>query len=210
MTNRPNRKGGFTLVEVIVVIAVILLLTGIAVPMIGGYIADGRKARARADVKAIATGLFAFYKDVASWPTRNANGRINRVRVLYTGEKLPLDNPFLVEHSWNSWALDGEHGDVLDNHLLNNEPQGSADSRYTTKGERAWHGPYLSGPMGEDPWGRPYVIFLYSGFSTSTVNYKRIYVLSAGEDGELDTDPMATSKTPVSDDDIGLIIYQRT
>ena len=46
---KPQR--GFTLVEVIVVLSVILLLTGIAVPMLSSYMEDARRARAEAECK---------------------------------------------------------------------------------------------------------------------------------------------------------------
>src|SRR5439155_11006492 len=68
---------GFTLVEVIVVLAVVLLLTGIAVPMISGYMEDGRRARAEAEVKLIAAEISSFYKDVGVWPARSSTGTNN-------------------------------------------------------------------------------------------------------------------------------------
>ena len=42
---RRHHERGFTLVEVIVVLSVVLLLTGIAVPMLSSYMEDGRRAR---------------------------------------------------------------------------------------------------------------------------------------------------------------------
>jgi len=51
---------GFTLVEVIVVLSVVLLLTGIAVPMLSSYMEDGRRARAEAECKVVGAAIMSF------------------------------------------------------------------------------------------------------------------------------------------------------
>jgi hypothetical protein len=53
------------------------------------------------------------------------------------------------------------------------------------------------------------VINVISGLSTSTTLYTRLYVLSAGPNGVIDTAATATSTTDITGDDIGLIIHQR-
>jgi prepilin-type N-terminal cleavage/methylation domain-containing protein len=204
-----SARRGFTLVEVVVVVAVVLLLSAIAVPLVTGYIEDGKRTKAVAETKVIAAAVTSFYKDYGKWPARNNTGADNTLFVLYTGPALPSANPFAAGHTFNTWALNGTNGDVLDNQLLGNAPKGAAGGAYPTSGQYQWRGPYLSGGFGTDPWSRPYVINVISGFSTSTTQYKRLYVLSAGPNGVIDTSATATSTTDITGDDIGLIIHQR-
>lgn len=204
-----RRQCGFTLVEVIVVLSVVLLLTGIAVPLITGYINDGRRARAEAEIKVIASALTSFYKDVGAWPARAADGSDNVLRVLGSGSSLPIGSPFNGADQLSTWLIDGSNGDTLDNHLLTNTPGGAAAGAYATTGSNRWRGPYTAGGLPFDPWGRPYLVTVISGHSTDAVNFKRMFVLSAGPDGAIDTDASLTATTEISNDDLGVVVSQR-
>jgi type IV pilus assembly protein PilE len=48
--NKPLSKSGFTLIELMIVVAVIAVLTAIALPSYQGYVARGKRAEARAEV----------------------------------------------------------------------------------------------------------------------------------------------------------------
>ena len=207
--NRSAHARGFTLVEVVVVLAVVLLLSAIAVPLVSNYIEDGRRTRATAEVKVVASAVTNLYKDYGKWPARNNAGTDNTLYVLYTGSALPASNPFAAGHTFNTWALDGTHGDVLDNQLLANTPKGASGGAYPTTGQFRWRGPYLAGGMSNDPWNRPYVVNVIAGHSTNATNYKRLFVLSAGPNGIIDTPATATATTDITGDDIGVIINQR-
>ncbi|MGE3174645.1 MAG: type II secretion system protein GspG [Planctomycetota bacterium] len=207
--DRSAATAGFTLVEVIVVLAVVLLLTGIAVPMISGYMDDGRRARAEAELKVLASAVTSFYKDVGVWPARSSAGTNNTLYVLCTGTTVPTTNQFSNNNALNRWLMDGTHGDTLDNHLLSNTPGGATGGAYPTTGAVRWRGPYTAGSSPLDPWGRPYLVTVRSGTSTSTSNYKRLYVLSAGPNGRIDTVANLTATTDLAGDDLGVIISQR-
>lgn len=209
MFNNTNRKSrayaGFTLVELVVVLGVVLLLAAIAVPMVQGYLEDGREARARAEIKSFAASITSFYKDVGVYPTYNSAGKQN-VRVICTGPK-PTKNPFSNNSAWNSWLTSG-YGDTLDNHLLANKPGGKKNG-YATTGERRWKGPYVADKTPTDPWGRPYVAMIYSTHSTHKTNWKKMIFLSAGPNGQIDTSSNCRIDTEVSGDDIGMVISTR-
>lgn len=200
---------GFTLVEVIVVLAVVLLLTGIAVPMISGYMNDGRRARAEAEVKVVASAVTSFYKDVGVWPARSAAGVNNVLYTLCTGPTVPSTNPYTNTNAIVTWLMDGTHGDTVDNHLLKNTPLGASGGAYPITGTVRWRGPYSAGTAPLDPWGRPYLITVRAGTSTSTTAYKRLFVLSAGPDGAVNTAATLAATTDLAGDDIGIIISQR-
>ena len=206
---KKNNQSGFTLVEVIVVLAVVLLLTGIAIPMVGGYIEDGRRARAEAEIKTLTAAVVRFNNDTGTWPTRSSAGKNNTVYSIITGDPKPGSNPWTGGHSLWSWGNSATRGDTLDNHLLKNKPGGAKGGAYPTTGNVKWRGPYLAGPAPLDPWGRPYVLNVISSFYNHNKNYKRVFFLSAGPNGKIDTAAAATNKTVIGGDDIGVIVNER-
>ncbi len=210
-SNNKNdrRRGGFTLVEVVVVLGVILLLAGIAVPLVTGYIEDSQRGRARSEVKMLGASMMSMYKDLGQFPARDGSGNPNRVRVIGSGPSVPTANPFRNNSNWNTWFMNASYGDVMDNHLVVNEPQGAAAAAYSTSGEFQWRGPYLPEGAPLDPWGRPYVCMVRSFWDTHATNFRRVIILSAGPDGQMDTSPACTSTTEIADDDIGMILSQR-
>ena len=67
------RKGkGFTLIELMVVIAIILILALIAIPAYRNMQIRAKRSRAMADLKTIATALEAFYTDWGKYPQQTA------------------------------------------------------------------------------------------------------------------------------------------
>ncbi|MFN3242271.1 MAG: type II secretion system protein GspG [Planctomycetota bacterium] len=206
--DRRALQGGFTLVEVIVVLSVVLLLTGIAVPMLSSYMEDGRRARAEAEIKVVMAAVGKMYKDVGVYPARNSSGTNNYLYTLYTGPAL-TSNPWSNNHRWSAWARNAQRGDQLDNHLLVNQPQGSTSGAYASTGNMRWRGPYVAGSTPVDPWGRPYVINVLSGWRTDATNYKRVWVVSAGPDGRFNTNYRARATDELAGDDIGVLLTQR-
>ena len=64
---RQNRKG-FTLIEIVVVIAAIAILAAILAPVIAKNIRDARVSRAIGDVKVLTAAVGDFFKDLKEWP----------------------------------------------------------------------------------------------------------------------------------------------
>lgn len=71
---RQPRSAGFTVVELLAVVAVIGLLIAILVPALGKARQAAKKLTTRTDINAIATGLEAFKTDNASDPACMATG----------------------------------------------------------------------------------------------------------------------------------------
>ena len=206
---RQSSQRGFTLVEVIVVLSVVLLLTGIAVPMLSSYMEDGRRARAEAETKVIGAAVMSFYNHLGVYPARNSGGTNNHLYALLTGPTTPTTNPWTAGHNFATWGMGGARGDLLDNHLLRNQPQGSPAAAYAITGSMRWRGPYVNGTTPLDPWGRPYVVNVISGHSVAPVNFRRLWVISAGPNGRFDTSANATAVNEISGDDIGVMLTQR-
>ena len=185
---------GFTMLEVVMVIALLAMLAGILAPR-GKDLEAARIARATTDVQSLAQALLTFESTVGTWPTMDASGRVDRLRVLLSGARMPTTNPWTAGHQFWSWAA-GSTGDLLQNHLVTNTPRGQAAQRYATTGSTAWSGSYVA-HCSLDPWDRPYVANVLVGYSTG-VNDCRMFVLSAGPDGRIQTAATARATATVA------------
>lgn len=67
--SKPGNQRGFTLIELMLVVAMIGILSAIAVPLYGNMQAHARLAKARADVRALATAVSAYSGHMGSLPT---------------------------------------------------------------------------------------------------------------------------------------------
>ena len=70
---------GFTLIELMVVIAIILILALIAVPAYRNMQIRAKKARVQEDLRNIATALEAFYVDWNQYPSDSGTAWINEL-----------------------------------------------------------------------------------------------------------------------------------
>jgi general secretion pathway protein G len=61
-------RGGFTLMEMLVVVAILVVLAGAAVPIYMRYLDDARKDRAKLDVKTIADTCETYYVKHGEYP----------------------------------------------------------------------------------------------------------------------------------------------
>ena len=68
------RRAGFTLIEMIVVIAIIGILAAMTMPSVSMLTDKAKKARAQADVRAIGTGAIVYKMDNGVWPDASAAG----------------------------------------------------------------------------------------------------------------------------------------
>lgn len=60
---RGKRKKGFTLIEIIVAVTIIIILSALAVPKVSGYIAKAKEAKATSAGKQIFTAAMWSYTD---------------------------------------------------------------------------------------------------------------------------------------------------
>ena len=193
--------------ELVAALSVVALLAGVTVPLMTRQTEEARIDRAKAEVKAIGMALKTFLSTVGSYPSLDATGTANSQWVLYSGPTIPSSNPWKASTKFWTWMSSGA-GDLLDHHLFQNAPGGQTVNRYSTTGTASWQGPYLD-PSSLDPWGRPYVINVVSGWSNSSSKYRRLWALSAGPDGEIQTSPNSGLGDPVGGDDIGFLVQQR-
>ncbi|MFQ5956639.1 MAG: type II secretion system protein GspG [Candidatus Brocadiales bacterium] len=193
-TGREFRKrGGFSLIEMVIVLGILAVLVSVLVPTLTRYITDSKIRRAERDVQNIGSAIGRFSYDTGLWPvSTNFNASAagitskNDVDILKGPGDAPEDKTGTVTGGWLTEDGTSEAGvtartiDGLENQLMNN----NAD--YRISGRRAWGGPYLD-ELGKDPWGNAYLVNARYLQPDQIRNLKSVFVLSAGPDGEIDT-----------------------
>jgi len=174
---RLRNKKGFTLIEVVVILAVIGILAAVLTPMLTSYIDDARQRRAESDVKAIGAAICAFNKDLRKWPIYQTKDAATPVDVLYSDAGDGAAGAAAKGFDTSSNA------DTLENQLITNAPN------YSTNGKRKWRGPYLES-INSDPWGHRYYVSVI-GLQPGKSNYAA-FVLSAGPNGTIDINASQT------------------
>ena len=187
-TSRLMSKG-FTLIEIIVILAVISILVAILTPTVLKYIAEAQTNRAQEDVKIVSAMLNDLIRDTGQYPGN-----------FLFGDTF-ICGPGTQPSTGTVWCT-AANSKQLSNHLIINDPNESGTTTaadYRSSGTFRWKGPYVQG-LNEDPWGNAYAI------NASTLvggNTSPTWVISAGPDGVFQT---ATTATTVSGDDIGIRI----
>lgn len=222
---------GFTLIEMIFVLAIIITLVAIITPLAMDKLAQSRTAKAQADIDGIATALSSFFADLGNFSSCDSadcnplDDAANNLRYLAVGTgtgdltlQLPADTGAL-------WSLAGDTSGTptrnnVFNHLAVNNPNADATTDdaaadYRTTGTSRWRGPYIT-KLGVDPWGNAYIVHVgamqrngcpvnstgATPLCTVPLAGARGWILSAGPDGNLDTGPTATA---LAGDDLGYI-----
>ncbi len=223
-------KKGFTLIEMVVVLAVIAVLAAILFPTIARHITDAKVTRVINEEQVITAAVMMLYKDTGKWPNTNAagtSGPTGNSDRLASGETTDSIATGAATGSLTGAANWGTYGDVqqlYDFLYINNPncagaPNGATD--YPTAGEFSWRGPYLEKRTYLDPWGNQYIISsrYFPPNSAAAIDDHRTLILSAGLDqlwstayndatNRLSTEPADAPYGPYEDghDDIGVVI----
>lgn len=179
------KEKGFTLIEMVIVLAVVAILAAVMVPIIATNIEQAKVARAAADVKTIAEAMVRFRQDLGFWPIRDNGGTV--VDLLAGPGTLP---PAGTGSSWLGKTSTG-----LENHLVS-----GVFSQYqrgpSPQGLPCWNGPYTS-EIKTDPFNMAYLVNIANFHNGSNA---AVFVLSAGPDRLTDTN---FEGGDLANDDIG-------
>ena len=216
---RQSERGGFTLIEIVIAVAIVAIFAAAISPMVFRHLEDAKISKAQTESEIIATALLSYYKDVGAWtytntdgPTGNAVDRVVSYSVSATGAGAGAGTGAA---SWGTEVPVKSLGDYL---YFNNADDDSTEANADEPGEDwpltgngAWKGPYLDTYDFPDPWGNAYVInatYFPGGNYTGAVRHK-VFVLSAGPNCTWETAWDDATTEEILGDDIGAVVTIR-
>lgn len=175
--NRTNARPGFTLVELLVVIAVILILSGIVFGLSGGIADKQARGKAETELQSIAVALETYKMKYGDYPWLGPDGDGNKTDLYkhLTGQLKMVPTSTAGSPDINA---SGDGKPILDPEKMT--VSGTNDGSYFM-----------------DPWGQSYRYY-YKSSGSSTWNYPGYILLSVGKDGKIDDDGL--SKGEISAD----------
>jgi prepilin-type N-terminal cleavage/methylation domain-containing protein len=195
-------REGFTLIELILVVAVVAILAAILVPTVFSILDESAVTKGQADVKALAGSMVKFRSDLGEFPTRDASGAANaEVNLLYSGTAAPG----LTDFSPNLGGGDpfncatATNCETMEFPFLTNS---STLNAYSASGKKQWKGPYIS-ENSVDEFNTPYIAYVRRLRRSGAVTTERAWVVFAGENQVYETTPGHTS---AQGDDIVFLI----
>ena len=215
-----HNNRGFTLIEVIIAVALVAIMAVAIAPPLVQNIRDGKVTRAQSDARALGTAVMNFYKDVGEWPvsvTATAIDRLVGNASLGGGEAgIPAGSGAVTGSE--GWSSEGNPS-TLTAHLIKNKTA-TVDTIWPFSAnpiaQPGWNGPYMS-QENLDPWGNPYIINVRYGIpaiiGSGTENYDmhNLLVLSAGPNKVFETPMSDTSyDEEIGGDDVGYIVNRAT
>jgi prepilin-type N-terminal cleavage/methylation domain-containing protein len=218
-------RSGFTLIEILVAVAILAILSASLTPLVIKYLNDGRRARAMSDAEVIAQGIIAFNLDTGIWPVSsdgnvNDAGELSRLVGLpdgFAGTDIPDGSGTATgDDNWDGGGSGGAAG-ALEDHLIFNA-NAAVDPLYPVSASPpqppGWNGPYLK-TVPVDPWGRPYVCNVrylqggnVAGTTPAELDEHAVFCLSSGPNGQWETsfDDATELEDRPGGDDIGSLI----
>ena len=187
MTAKTSRRDGFTLIELVVTIAILTLLAGVLVPAVGNYMEKGKNGKATADMREIANAITNYQIDTGSWPAAT-----NLVTLTTTNFAL-TDIPCFYT---NTHTKTGWNGPYLN--------KGAMVSGAMTVSVPAASGVPGTGLL--DPWGNPYYVYTFANNYSGTAG--GVVLLSRGPNGAANTSAANIfAGQPSGDDLIQIVTY---
>lgn len=181
--NRAREASGFTLIELVVVVATLGVLAGVAIPTVGHFMVNMRVKKAEVDTKNIGAAIGMFYADTGNWPiwaSGTATGAGDtKFDILVSHYGFKPDESGSLTVTTGPWLT--ANSDDLDDQLINNAPS------YPTTGRQAWKGPYL-GSIQADPWWHKYMVNAKFLQPANIGGTKPVFVISAGSNKLVETD----------------------
>lgn len=218
---RQMDRRGFTLIEIVIAVAIVAIFAAALSPMVFRHLEDAKVTRAKNETDTISTAILGYYKDTGRWPFTNADGPAgNGVDRVVTSSVVPTAQGAGHGPGATNWGTYGTAKNIGDYLYFNNPDDDSSDTGtnanqagedWATSGALAWKGPYMANYDQADPWGNSYVInarYFPGGSYNGTVRHKAL-VLSAGPNGTWETAFNNNATEEILGDDIGTVVTVR-
>lgn len=187
-----GRRAGFTLIELILVVAVVAILAAILVPTVFSILDDAALTKGKADVKAIAGAIAKFRDDTGEYPTRDADVASGEVNLLYSGTVAPVAADFTPALGGGdpSNCATATNCETFAFPFITNSGTNAYSTLPTAK--KRWKGPYLS-ENAPDEFDDPYIVYVRRLRTTGAVTTERAWIVFAGQNKLYETTPGSTS-----------------
>lgn len=112
---RRKREGGFTLVEILVVITIIALIMGLVGPRVLNYLTESKVKAARIQIESLGSALDLFFLDTGRFPTSSEGlaALVRRPGSIATWNGPYLKGGIVPADPWGNpyvYRLPGQHG----------------------------------------------------------------------------------------------------
>lgn len=227
-TRSTRSSHGFSLIEILVAVAIVAIVAGAITPLVINYIGDARRSRALSDARTIGQSILAFNLDTGRWPvsddgTLTDAGELSRLVGLAAADISAANIPAGAgtatgDGNWDGGGAGGNAGAIED--FLKFNSDADTDPLYPASMNPAtspgWNGPYLQ-TVPVDPWGNPFVVNVryldgggVNGATAAEEQDHAVFVLSAGPNAVFETSfDDATSLEDIGGDDVGYMIEGR-
>jgi general secretion pathway protein G len=188
VSNPQRRTTGFTLIELIVTIAILTILAGVLVPAVGNYTDKSKKAKVASELKLLANAFSTYQTDCAAWPGNTDIVTVTTTSYAITGMPCMFVNTF-TKTGWD--------GPYLAKGVMVAGAMNVATAAV----------PPAAGSGLLDPWGNPYYCYTFAnGYSGTSGG---VVLLSRGKNGALNTTVANIfGNVPASDDILQVVTYK--
>ncbi len=186
--NRTNRRNaGFTLIELVVTIAILTLLAGILVPAVGNYMEKGKNGKVTAELREMVNAITNYNVDTGAWPGATD------ITTLTTTNFTLTNIPCFYKNTFSKTGWNGPY--------LNKGVMVSGNMTVSVVGASGSAGTGLL-----DPWGNPYYVYTFAnGYSGTSGG---VVLLCRGANGAANTSVANVfAGTPSSDDIVQVLTY---
>jgi type IV pilus assembly protein PilA len=96
MRRMHRGEKGLTLIELLIVIAILGIIAAVIIPNIAGFLTSGNVAAANTEVENVKTAALGFFANYNDWPVNSAN----LTTTGYLSGELKADYTFDTEFGW--------------------------------------------------------------------------------------------------------------